>query len=76
MWGAKEEWNYYMQKKAPVVIQQEFDAKGKYQWSVDVKETLMDEQGPMTLDVQVDLEDAIAFCQENQLSYQVVSSTQ
>ena len=74
MWGAKEEWNFYMKKKAPVVIQQEFVSDNKIQWSVDVKETLMDEQGPMTLDVQSKLEDAIAFCKENKLKYHVVSS--
>ena len=71
-WGLKDEWNFYMQKKAPVVIQQDFSGK-KAQWSIDVKETLKDPRGPMTLDVKETMGQAIRFCKKNNLEFSVVN---
>ena len=76
MWGIKDEWNYYINKKAQVVIQKEVDCSDNSQWSIEVKETWTDQAGTMTLNVVNSKEEAIAFCKEYGLPYEIGSLTQ
>tara|TARA_Y100000034_G_scaffold33928_1_gene41500 strand:+ start:16789 stop:17004 length:216 start_codon:yes stop_codon:yes gene_type:complete len=68
MWGLKDQWNYHINKKTPVFITENRDGE----WIIQVQENFLEEVQTFILDVAYSEKEAIDFCNDNKLKYELM----